>query len=83
VVYLYRRKYLFTGDHLAWSPNRKTLTAFRSVAWYSWAEQIRSVKKLLAYDFEWVLPGHGDIHHSDIESMREHLASCVAWMQTR
>jgi glyoxylase-like metal-dependent hydrolase (beta-lactamase superfamily II)/ferredoxin len=83
VVYLYRRKYLFTGDHLAWSPNRKTLTAFRSVAWYSWAEQIRSMKKLLAYDFEWVLPGHGDIHHSDVESMREHLASCVAWMQTR
>ena len=83
VVYLYRRKYLFTGDHLAWSPNRKTLTAFRSVAWYSWTEQIRSMKKLLAYDFEWVLPGHGDIHHSDVESMREHLASCIAWMQTR
>ena len=35
-VLLYRDKYLFTGDHLAWSPNRKSLTAFRSVCWYSW-----------------------------------------------
>ena len=68
VVYLYRRKYLFTGDHLAWSPNRQTLTAFRSVAWYSWPEQIRSMEKLLAYEFEWVLPGHGDIHHADVKA---------------
>jgi len=42
-VLLYRRKFLFTGDHLAWSPNRETLTAFRSACWYSWAEQIRSM----------------------------------------
>ena len=83
VVYLYRNKFLFTGDHLAWSPTRATLTAFRSVAWYSWPEQIRSMKKLLNYDFEWVLPGHGDIHHGDVKSMRGHLASCIAWMQTR
>jgi glyoxylase-like metal-dependent hydrolase (beta-lactamase superfamily II) len=83
VVYLYRRKYLFTGDHLAWSKDRQTLTAFRSVAWYSWTEQIRSMKKLLTSDFEWVLPGHGDIHHSDVDNMRAHLARCVEWMQTR
>src|SRR3569832_1914335 len=34
VVFLYRNKFLFTGDHLAWSPARQTLTAFRSVSWY-------------------------------------------------
>src|ERR1041384_2030986 len=38
VVYLYNNKFLFTGDHLAWSPARRTLTAFRSVSWYSWPE---------------------------------------------
>src|SRR6267378_2257870 len=58
-VLLYRGKFLFTGDHLAWSPNRETLTAFRSACWYSWTAQTRSMQKLLNYDFEWVLPGHG------------------------
>jgi glyoxylase-like metal-dependent hydrolase (beta-lactamase superfamily II) len=82
VVYLYRRKFLFTGDHLAWSPNRKTLTAFRSVAWYSWSEQIRSMKKLLDYEFEWVLPGHGDMHRDSAAIMKQHLARCISWMQT-
>jgi len=83
VVYLYRGKFLFTGDHLAWSPNRNTLTAFRSATWYSWGEQIESMKKLLDYDFEWVLPGHGDMHHDDVESMQRHLRSCIAWMRTK
>ena len=83
VVYLYRRKFLFTGDHLAWSPNRNTLTAFRSATWYSWGEQIESMKKLLDYDFEWVLPGHGDMHHDDVETMQRHLRSCIAWMKTK
>ncbi len=41
MVLLYRNRFLFTGDHLAWSPQRETLTAFRSVCWYSWDEQIR------------------------------------------
>jgi glyoxylase-like metal-dependent hydrolase (beta-lactamase superfamily II) len=83
VVLLYRNKFLFTGDHLAWSPNRQTLTAFRSVAWYSWPEQIRSMEKLLDYEFEWVLPGHGDMHHADASSMHADLERCVAWMKTK
>ena len=83
VVFLYRNKFLFTGDHLAWSPNRQTLTAFRSVAWYSWPEQIRSMEKLLDYEFEWVLPGHGDMHHADLRTMHDELKRCVAWMKTK
>jgi glyoxylase-like metal-dependent hydrolase (beta-lactamase superfamily II)/ferredoxin len=83
VVFLYKQKFLFTGDHLAWSPARNTLTAFRSVAWYSWPEQIRSMEKLLAYDFEWVLPGHGDMHHDSAQNMNTHLERCIAWMKTR
>jgi len=82
-VLLYKQQYLFTGDHLAWSPERQTLTAFRSVCWYSWDEQIRSMEKLLEYDFEWVLPGHGRIHHDSPENMRSHLERCISWMKAR
>jgi glyoxylase-like metal-dependent hydrolase (beta-lactamase superfamily II)/ferredoxin len=82
-VLLYRNKFLFTGDHLAWSPNRETLTAFRSACWFSWEAQTRSMEKLLSYDFEWVLPGHGRIHHDSAENMRTHLGRCIEWMKTR
>jgi glyoxylase-like metal-dependent hydrolase (beta-lactamase superfamily II)/ferredoxin len=82
VVFLYKKQFLFTGDHLAWSPQRQTLTAFRSVAWYSWPEQTRSMERLLDYEFEWVLPGHGDIHHDSVENMHHHLERCVSWMKT-
>lgn len=83
VVYLYQNRFLFTGDHLAWSPVRQTLTAFPSVAWYSWPRQIESMARLLGYDFEWVLPGHGDMHHDTPQKMRYHLRTCLAWMKTR
>lgn len=81
MVLLYRDKFLFTGDHLAWSPARETLTAFRSVCWYSWPEQTRSMERLLGYRFEWVLPGHGRIHRDTPERMRAHLLRCVEWMK--
>jgi glyoxylase-like metal-dependent hydrolase (beta-lactamase superfamily II) len=80
-LFLYRQKILFTGDHLAWSPKRETLTAFRDVCWYSWAEQTRSMEKLLAYRFEWVLPGHGRIGHASAEEMHKHLQGCIAQMK--
>lgn len=83
MVFLYKKRFLFTGDHLAWSPARQSLTAFRSVAWYSWTEQIRSMEKLLSYSFEWVLPGHGNFHHSSSAIMRTSLERCVRWMRTR
>jgi glyoxylase-like metal-dependent hydrolase (beta-lactamase superfamily II)/ferredoxin len=82
MVFLYKKRFLFTGDHLAWSPTRETLTAFPSVAWYSWTRQTESMTKLLNCDFEWVLPGHGDLHHDTVSNMRYHLQSCIAWMKT-
>jgi glyoxylase-like metal-dependent hydrolase (beta-lactamase superfamily II)/ferredoxin len=82
-VLLYRHEALFTGDHLAWSPARDTLIAFRDVCWYSWSVQTRSMERLLDYRFEWVLPGHGRIHHAPAAKMHEHLEQCVAWMQTQ
>ncbi len=83
IVLHYRDKFLFTGDHLAWSPERAALTAFRSVCWYSWPEQTRSMARLLDYPFEWVLPGHGRIHHAPAPEMHAQLACCVEWMKTK
>jgi glyoxylase-like metal-dependent hydrolase (beta-lactamase superfamily II) len=74
---------MFTGDHLAWSPNRNSLTAFRGACWYSWSAQIRSMRKLLDYEFEWVLPGHGRIGRATKEQMNKHLQECVEWMETK
>lgn len=50
-------KYLFTGDHL-WAEDGR-LAMGRSVAWFSWTEQKKSLRLLLDHRFEWVLPGHG------------------------
>jgi glyoxylase-like metal-dependent hydrolase (beta-lactamase superfamily II)/ferredoxin len=58
-VLLFKNQFLFTGDHLAWSERRGHLVAFRDACWYSWAEQTRSMERLLDFSFEWVLPGHG------------------------
>jgi glyoxylase-like metal-dependent hydrolase (beta-lactamase superfamily II)/ferredoxin len=83
-VLLYREKFLFTGDHLAWSPQRRELTAFRDACWYSWSEQIRSMERLLDFRFEWVLPGHGWRYHAPSpEAMRTELEKCVTWMKSR
>lgn len=53
------RDFLFTGDHLWWNPEVGKLSASRSLNWYSWPQQLRSLEKLLDFDFRWVLPGHG------------------------
>lgn len=82
-VFLDRETYLFTGDHLAWSPARGHLYAFRSACWYSWSEQIRSMERLLDYSFEWVLPGHGRPVHLTRTEMRLSLERCIAWMRTK
>lgn len=80
-VLLYDNKFLFTGDHLAWSDKYQQLIAFRSVCWYSWSELTKSMAKLTDYSFEWVLPGHGRRYHADAEQMGHELAKCLNWMQ--
>lgn len=80
-VLLYANKYLFSGDHLWWSPNSKLLHASSSVCWHSWTEQTRSMQRLLDHEFEWVLPGHGRRAHASSLQMREQLCSLVARMK--
>ncbi len=72
---------LFSGDHLWWSRARNTLNAGRSVCWYSWSEQTRSMEKLLKYDFRGVLPGHGERMALPEAEMKQHLARLVERMK--
>lgn len=78
-VLLYQQKFLFTGDHLAWSAYLKHLHGFRRFCWYSWTEQITSMQRLADYSFEWILPGHGRRFHS--QTMAADLETCIQWMQ--
>lgn len=81
-VLLYNNKFLFTGDHLAWSDELKQLVAWRDVCWYSWSKQLESMRQLANYSFEWVLPGHGRRHHADRETMRQQMHQCIDWMES-
>jgi glyoxylase-like metal-dependent hydrolase (beta-lactamase superfamily II)/ferredoxin len=79
-VLLYRNQVLFTGDHLAWSDSLQQLIAFREACWYSWPILLQSMKTLLDYAFEWVLPGHGRRYHAEPQIMRQSLEKCIDWM---
>ena len=80
---LYRDRFLFTGDHLAGADEGDGLEAWPNVCWYSWAEQTRSMERLLDHCFEWVLPGHGRRLHAPAARMRGHLEELVGWMRER
>ena len=68
-------KYLFSGDHLwAWQGR---LEMGRNVCWYSWPEQKKSLRRLLDYRFEWVLPGHGRSLHLPAPAMRTEIESLL------
>lgn len=79
-VLLYQNRVLFTGDHLAWSAELGHLYAFRQACWYSWPALMASMKTLLNYSFEWVLPGHGRRHQTEPAAMHQALLTCIAWM---
>lgn len=80
-VLLYDNKFLFTGDHLAWSTELGHLYAFRRACWYSWPQLIQSMKRLAHYSFEWVLPGHGRRYHADPATMHHQMQQCLDWME--
>lgn len=50
--------FLFTGDHV-WGDALGRLAASRCLCWWSWPDQISSIRKLRGLSFTWVLPGHG------------------------
>lgn len=79
---LHRDRFLFSGDHLAWSPRQSTVTAFRDACWFDWNVQIASVERLLDHRFEWLLPGHGRRVHLEAPAMATAVRRCVNWMRS-
>ncbi len=80
---LYRRRFLFTGDHLWWNAERGMLSASRRLNWYSWETQLRSLERLLDFEFSWVLPGHGRAFRADSpEVMRRELERALVHLRT-
>jgi glyoxylase-like metal-dependent hydrolase (beta-lactamase superfamily II)/ferredoxin len=80
-VLLYKGRFLFTGDHLWWRRKRKQLGASQGVAWYSWRKQTESMERLLRFDFEWVLPGHGQRAQIPALEMKKELQGLVNRMK--
>lgn len=78
---LYYQNMLFSGDHLWWNITLNRLRAGRSVCWYSWSEQIESVRKLLDLDLEWILPGHGAWIQLSSDKMQTQLHDLISWME--
>jgi glyoxylase-like metal-dependent hydrolase (beta-lactamase superfamily II) len=80
VLYLLDERYLFSGDSLYWSRTRGRLSAFRDACWYSWKEQARSLARLRAQRFSWVLPGHGNRCQGEPDELQRQLEELVALM---
>src|SRR4029079_7366130 len=73
---LYDSRFLFTGDHLWWDPDARSLEAPRRLDWRSQA-MVQSIEKLRKYRFEWVLAGHGDRIRLSPAEMTEALQDLV------
>ena len=79
---LYSDRFLFTGDHVAWSIPLARVYAFRDACWYSWEEQQRSLARFAAggHRFDRLLCGHGWSHDSPADEMHEHLVALTERM---
>ncbi len=80
-VLLFDGRFLFTGDHLAWDRHAGQLTAHRDYCWYDWGRQTESMARLASFDFEWVLPGHGQRVQLPRAGMRRQMADLVSRMR--
>ena len=78
---LFENRFLFTGDHLDFDRHEGRLSASYDYCWFSWPQQIESVEKLLSYNFEWVLPGHGQRVCLPASEMRRQVTELVQRMQ--
>ena len=80
---LYDDRFLFSGDHVAFSTEDDAIIAFEDACWFDWRVQTRSMERLLAHRFEHLLPGHGDPCRFEPDEMHERMQQCVAWMRAR
>jgi glyoxylase-like metal-dependent hydrolase (beta-lactamase superfamily II)/ferredoxin len=77
VAYLVADRFLFTGDSLNWDFETSALSAFKDYCWYSWEHQKRSLERLLQFQFEYVLAGHGGSISMPADEMRNALQSML------
>ena len=82
-VLLYGDEFLFTGDHLAWDREERSLHASRDYCWHSWRQQTDSLALLELYPFAWVLPGHGQRIHLPGDEMRRQMRRLVNEVRPR
>lgn len=61
--------------------NLSEATAFNNHCWYNWEEQIKSMKKIAEYSFEWILPGHSLRCHFPKDKMPQKMQECIEWME--
>lgn len=78
---LWRDRFLFSGDHVAWSARLGHVYAFRAECWFDWEVQTASMERLLAHRFSWILPGHGRRCSFPEAEMRAQVERCIAWMR--
>lgn len=88
---VYRGRFLFTGDHLAYSRRLGHMIAHRLQCWQDWERQTRSVSQLASWAeagllrFQWLLPGHGEQIRLDGDPASSNAAMelkrAVAWMR--
>lgn len=82
VCFIYDKRYLFSGDHVAWSSTMDQIYAFRGACWYDWNEVRNSMARLKSMAFEWILPGHGWPCQFPREQMKIEMQKCIDWMAT-
>lgn len=70
-VLLYKDKYLFSGDNLAYNPKGKYLYAFKRFCWFDWEVQLKSLKRLVSYSFSHVFAGHGENYKGTSKEAKE------------
>jgi glyoxylase-like metal-dependent hydrolase (beta-lactamase superfamily II)/ferredoxin len=74
---LYKNRFLFSGDHLWWDEDEARLDMGQGVCWYSWPEQLRSLRALARFSFAWVLPGHGRRFHAATVAEMQRQLQCT------
>lgn len=78
---LCKKKFLFSGDHIAYSKKLNQLIVFKNYCQYSWDKLYESVEHLLKIDFEWLLPGHGRRIKAHPQAFKPHIEKCLEWME--
>lgn len=74
-----RRSVFFSGDHLWWNAELKSVVASRNYCWWDFDQQLSSVRRLLDFDVALLLPGHGRRHRFAPGEWRSALEQTLAF----